>query len=174
MDQSKIGRFLKTLRKEKNITQEQFAEVIGVSNRTVSRWETGSNMPDLDVLIQIADYYEVEIREILDGEKRSGNMNEDLKETVLKVADYSNEEKLKLTRRMHALFLVGVFSGIVYLIMEKTGLADKDFTSGIAGFALGISFGMLIVGVIYTSRYMQTIRTFKKRVFLNMTQKTHK
>ncbi|MBR3514947.1 MAG: helix-turn-helix transcriptional regulator, partial [Lachnospiraceae bacterium] len=47
MDQIKIGTFLKTLRKEKNLTQEQLAEKLGVSNRTVSRWETGTNMPDI-------------------------------------------------------------------------------------------------------------------------------
>ena len=47
MDQKKIGRFLKELRKEKVITQEQLAEKINVSGRTVSRWETGSNMPDI-------------------------------------------------------------------------------------------------------------------------------
>ena len=47
MDTKKIGAFLKQCRKEKNLTQEQLAEKFGVSARTVSRWETGSNMPDL-------------------------------------------------------------------------------------------------------------------------------
>lgn len=75
MNQKMIGGFLKNLRKDKGITQEQFAEIMGVSGRTVSRWETGSNMPDLDILIQIADYYEVEIREILDGEWKNETMN---------------------------------------------------------------------------------------------------
>ena len=63
----KIGGFLKLLRKEKELTQEQLAERFYVSSRTVSRWETGSNMPDLSVLIEIADFYQVDIREILDG-----------------------------------------------------------------------------------------------------------
>lgn len=93
MDQKKIGSFLKELRKEKGITQEQFAETLGVSGRTVSRWETGSNMPDLDIIIEIADYYDVELREVLDGERKSESMNKEMEETVLKVADYSNEEK---------------------------------------------------------------------------------
>ena len=47
MDQMKIGVFLKELRKEKNLTQEQLAERLHVSGRTVSRWETGKNMPDI-------------------------------------------------------------------------------------------------------------------------------
>ena len=95
MDQQKIGAFLKELRKEKDVTQEQLAETLNVSRRTVSRWETGSNMPDLDILIEMADYYNVDIRELLDGERRSEQMNQEMKETVLKAADYINEEKLR-------------------------------------------------------------------------------
>ncbi len=64
MDQTKVGQFLKQLRKEKGITQEEFAEKIGVSGRTVSRWVTGSNMPDISLLVDIADFYEVDVREI--------------------------------------------------------------------------------------------------------------
>ena len=71
MDQKKIGVFLKELRKEKELTQEQLAEIVQVSNRTVSRWENGNNMPDLDILIELSDFYEVELREILDGERKS-------------------------------------------------------------------------------------------------------
>ena len=68
MNQQKIGVFLKVLRKQKGLTQEQIAEKFNVSNRTVSRWENGNNMPDLDILIEISDYYEVDLRELLDGE----------------------------------------------------------------------------------------------------------
>ena len=51
MDQKKIGNLLKKLRSEKGLTQEQLAEILNVSNRTVSRWETGSNMPDISLLV---------------------------------------------------------------------------------------------------------------------------
>jgi len=79
-----------------------------VSRRTVSRWETGSNLPELDILIEMADYYEVELPELLNGERKSGGMNRELEETVRKVAEYSNEDKLKITKRMHLLFIGGV------------------------------------------------------------------
>ena len=69
MDLVKIGRFLQELRKEKGLTQEQLAEQMGVARRTVSRWETGSNMPDLDILIELADLYAVDLRELLNGER---------------------------------------------------------------------------------------------------------
>lgn len=87
MDTKKIGAFLKQCRKEKNLTQEQLAEKFGVSSRTVSRWETGSNMPDLSILVELADYYDMDLKELLDGE-RSQPMNQEMRETLDKVADY--------------------------------------------------------------------------------------
>ena len=71
MNQQKMGELLKHLRKEKRMTQEQLAEHFYVSSRTVSRWETGSNMPDVSMLIDLADFYDVDIREIIDGERKS-------------------------------------------------------------------------------------------------------
>ena len=61
MDQRKIGSFLKELRQSKGITQEQLAEQLNVSNRSVSRWETGNNLPDLSLLITLADFYDIEV-----------------------------------------------------------------------------------------------------------------
>ena len=77
MDTKKIGAFLKQCRKEKNLTQEQLAEKFGVSARTVSRWESGINMPDLSILVQLDEYYDVAIRELLDGARRQ-TMNKDV------------------------------------------------------------------------------------------------
>ena len=97
MDQIKIGRFLSELRKEKGLTQEQLAEKFNVARRTVSRWETGSNMPDMDILIEMSDYYAVDLREILDGGRRD-NMDKEMKETILKVSEYENEGKKRSVR----------------------------------------------------------------------------
>lgn len=62
MNQRKIGSFIKELRKEKGLTQEQLAEQFGVSRRSVSRWETGNNLPDLDILVEMSDYFKVNLR----------------------------------------------------------------------------------------------------------------
>lgn len=71
MDQKKIGGFLRGLRKGRGITQEQLAEELGVSARTVSRWETGANMPDIGLLPEIADFYGVGIGLAVEGERLS-------------------------------------------------------------------------------------------------------
>ncbi len=52
MDSEKIGRFLKELRKGKGLTQERLSEKLGVTSRSISRWENGVNMPDLDLVIE--------------------------------------------------------------------------------------------------------------------------
>lgn len=164
MDLVKVGAFLQTLRKEKGLTQEQLAEQVGVARRTVSRWETGSNMPDLDILLELADFYSVDLREILDGERKSEQMNEELKETVLQVADYSNEEKARLLKRMHWMFIAGLIGFIVFLVITLLGLDTVSPYEGIGSFGLGIAFGMVVIGVIFTSRYASRIREFKMRL----------
>lgn len=72
MDQVKIGAFIAALRREKNMTQAQLGECLGVSQRAVSRWETGRNMPDLALLPELCRVLEVNIAELLDGERIEG------------------------------------------------------------------------------------------------------
>ena len=164
MDMTKIGRLLQTLRKEKGMTQEQLAEQMGVARRTVSRWETGSNMPDLDILMELSDFYSVDLREILNGERKSERMNEELKKTVLQVAEYSNEEKARLLRRMHWLFLAGLAGFVTFLVITLLDLSATAPFEAIGNFGLGIAFGMILLGVIFTSRYAVRIRAFKMRL----------
>ncbi len=168
MDLVKTGKFLQELRKENGLTQEQLAEQLGVARRTVSRWETGSNMPDMDILIELSDLYAVDLREILSGERKSERMDQDLKETVLQVADYSNEEKARLLRRMHWLFIAGLIGFVIFLLIALLGLDSTSPYEGIGSFGLGIAFGMLILGVIFTSRYALKIREFKLKLLGKM------
>ena len=100
MDQIKIGAFLKELRKDNNLTQEQIADKFGVSQRSVSRWENGNTMPDISILIELADFYNVDLREILKGERKAENMDADLKETLEMVSDYNKEEKKKIAKSL--------------------------------------------------------------------------
>jgi len=69
MNQEKIGKFIAKLRKDKNMTQEDLAQILGVNSRSVSRWETGKCMPDLSLLSPISEELEVSINELMSGEK---------------------------------------------------------------------------------------------------------
>lgn len=165
MDQQKTGSFLRELRKEKDITQEEFAEIMGVSNRAVSRWETGRNMPDLSILVEIADYYDVDIRELIDGERKSGKMDKDVKETALKAADYSNEERMRLMKRLHVFSWMGVAAFTVFIVLGGMGLADSGVTESIASTCAGLAFGILLVTAIYTNPRIYGFMAWKRKMF---------
>ena len=166
MDQQKIGRFLKELRKEKGITQEQLAEQFSVSNRTISRWENGNNMPDLDILIEISDYYEVDLREILNGERKSENMNKEMKETILQAVDYTNTEAEKYNKRVRLCNAIAMAFILLYIIIkDMTISANYPVVRAGADIAEGLGVGMLLAGLIVSSRYGAKVREFKQRIF---------
>ena len=122
MDQIKIGAFLKALRKEKNLTQEQAAEQLGVSNRTVSRWETGTNMPDISLLLEIAELYGVSIPELIEGERKSEKMNEEAKEVAARMSDYAETEKTTILKNITTESLLGVCALVVLMVLELLGI----------------------------------------------------
>lgn len=122
MNQKKIGIFLKQLRSEKGMTQEQFAESLSVSGRTVSRWETGTNMPDISLLVEIADFFDVSIPEIINGERKSEKMNEEVKEVAEAMSNYATTEKETLIKNVRIHSIIGSIAVIVYIILELTGL----------------------------------------------------
>lgn len=164
MDQKKIGTFLKELRKEKILTQEALAEILGVTNRSISRWENGVNMPDFDLVIEIANYYDISIEEILDGERKNEMIDKKTEQMLLKVADYESEEKQRFSKRICGLFIAAILAFILYSVLNFTGLDTKGGYEQIATYAIGIVFGALLVGALYTSGYMAKIKAFKKRV----------
>ena len=143
MDTKKIGAFLKQCRKEKNLTQEQLAEKFRVSARTVSRWETGTNMPDLSILVELAEYYDVEMRELLDGE-RSQAMNKEMRETLDKVAMYEEWTKRKALQAGNlafaSMFVIGVMAIIIQMLLTIN-----------IRFILGETVSVLAGGILYAS-----------------------
>lgn len=139
MDQKKVGLFLKTLRKEKNITQEVLAEALNVSSRTVSRWETGSNMPDISLLVELSEFYQVSIPEIIDGERKSEKMNQETKNTAIKIAEYSKNE-LNTEKRKIISALLMIFG--VFIIISALAIFPNESSWG--------SIYAIIGGVILT------------------------
>lgn len=150
MEQQKVGGFLKELRKERNMTQQQLAEQLNVSTRTVSRWETGTNMPDISVLVELAEFYDVSIPEIIDGERKSGKMDEEIKETALKLSDYAEAVNEKLKGRLFWLTIAALIGMITFIVIEIAGLDTPDsIYDKIASAGLGLDFGMLVVIAMY-------------------------
>ena len=125
MDPIRIGAFLKELRKERNMTLEAIAGKFGVTQRSVSRWENGTTMPDISVLIELADFYDIDIRELLRGERKSENMDTDLKETLEMVAEYTEADKAKILKKVYicgqGMLITSVASFIMYFVTMYIG-----------------------------------------------------
>ncbi len=164
MDLQKIGTFLKELRKEKELTQEQLAETLSVSRRTVSRWETGSNLPDLDLLVEMADLYRVELRELLDGERKEKPMDKELKETVLQVAEYSAAEKQRAARTVRIAFAIGIVSLVANAALNMLDLQETFWTGFLKGGTFALALVAMIFGILYTTGAMMKLQAFKLRL----------
>ncbi len=152
IDQIKIGGFLRELRKEKELTQEQLAEKFGVSSRSVSRWENGNTMPELGILVELADYYEVDIKEIIDGERKSEIMEKEEKETLRKVADYAEAEKKLVVKRRCIVTFIGTLIFVLsimigYVVFPKLP-EDSFLRNGSLGLVIGIIGVVLLWGIV--------------------------
>lgn len=145
MDQVKIGSLLKALRNEHGLSQEQLAEKFNVSSRSVSRWENGNTMPDISIMIELADFYDIDIRELLSGERKSDKMDENLKETLVMVADYTEEEKAKILKKVYicgqGMVITSVASMIVYFLgyIARLDIVLTPFLLILAGGIFGIN-----------------------------------
>lgn len=161
MDQKKIGLFLKTLRKEKNITQEVLAETLNVSSRTVSRWETGSNMPDISLLVELSEFYQVSIPEIINGERKSEKMNQETKDTAMKMAEYSknelNTEKRKIISVLLMIFGVFIIISAFAIFPNESSWGSIYAMIGGAILTVGIDFRMKSVLVKRVSRIWSVV-----------------
>ena len=115
MDQEKIGSFIAENRKAKGFTQIEFAEKLGVSNKSVSRWETGKNMPDVSLFLPICDALDISVNEFLIGERITTQENKKADEILVDTIQASNK-KLKSAQILiyifavlvNALFMIGV------------------------------------------------------------------
>ena len=164
MDQKKTGQFLKMLRNEKQMTQEQLAQVFNVSSRSVSRWETGSNLPDISLLVEIADFYDVDVREIIDGERKSEMMNNEVREVAEQMAAYAGKEKSKLLTFVQIVSIVGIVLLAASIVLQS--IRFEYDAKNIATLVVSI-LGLGVMGVItlYVTGVLQKIVKNKKGFF---------
>lgn len=163
MDQKKIGSFVRELRKEQRITQEDLAEKLNVSSRTISRWETGSNMPDISLLIEIADFFDVSIPEIINGERKSEKMDEEVKEVAEKLSDYADAEKVNIIKEIRKLSIGGVIALIAYFIIDTTGTASQNIILGkISLYCETLVYVTVIMIALYSTGLLSKIQRKNK------------
>ena len=136
MDQIAIGRYIARKRKEQNLTQEQLSEQLGVSNKTISKWENGKCMPDYSLIQKLCEALDVTLPELMDGEDAAENS----------VRVYDDEQILDLLRRTQELARQkNILSGLVLIVLGIASGAMSKTTGGtdvqkfIAGILMGLS-----------------------------------
>lgn len=129
MNQEKIGKFIAESRKAKGITQKEFAETLGVTDKTVSRWENGHYLPDISLFNEVCKVLDIEITELLNGEKLKNEENrEEVNQIIMKIVNISNSEinknkKKNIIISIIILFcVIGLFGSILVLIKNKSNI----------------------------------------------------
>ena len=113
MNQEKIGKFIAKLRKEKNMTQEQLAEKMGVSINAVSKWERGISFPDVSLYKKLCNELNISIEELINGEKDS---SESAKEKALITSIKERENVKKKSKKLFVILSITFFIIISFLI----------------------------------------------------------
>lgn len=109
MNQEKTGRFIARLRKEKNMTQNDLAKKLGITDRAVSKWENGRGMPDISLLMPLCELLDISINELLSGERLDKEAYEErFEENIIGTIDYT-DKRLKKTKKLFAVILLTVF-----------------------------------------------------------------
>lgn len=167
MNQIKIGKFIAALRKEKGMTQEQLGEKLGVTNKTVSRWENGNYMPDVEMLSLLSEEFGVSINELISGERI---LTEDFRKaaddnlvTALNNSTFTLKEKIAFFKKkwLHehistiALCIVAWIGIIIWTALKLRG-SDAYPLLGTIGSMLAIIFYMVLRNrmMIYVERHI--------------------
>ena len=142
MNQEKIGKFISELRREKNMTQEQLAEKMGVTNKSISRWENGKTMPDLSIIAILAEELNVEVSELLNGRKMTKEELEKLRDTINNIIMYSNIEKKEKTTKLNNYFKAGLICILIVILDNQFDLLSYIFKGNITDFLDGVLCGL--------------------------------
>ncbi|MBQ3986315.1 MAG: helix-turn-helix transcriptional regulator [Oscillospiraceae bacterium] len=138
MDMIKMGSFLAELRKENNLTQAELGEKLGVTNKTISRWETGTYMPPVEMLEELSHMYNMTINELLSGKKLSTEEYKEMAEynikDTLKASAFSLKEKQEFYKKKwlkdHTAIMV--FIGLCIIAVFVAGAIMKNPLIGYA------------------------------------------
>ncbi len=143
MDQIAIGKFITKKRKEQNLTQEQLAERLGVSNKTVSKWETGKCMPDYSTVEFLCKELNTTLAELMNGDEDEKSIHTYDNEQIVAMIKEMNDLK---TAKTMIIGLILIIMGSIMLVFSQFlgGTAIQDF---ISGFMLGISIPEILLGI---------------------------
>ena len=160
MNQEKIGKFIAKCRKDKKMTQQELAEKLGVTDKSIGNWENGRNMPDLSLFKPLCDELEITINELLSGEKlKKEEYQEKFEENIINTIDYSSK-KINLVRNNLGIVLLvlGVLISFTAMTMFRSESSWGSIYSVVGG----------IISLIGVSKLTKKYK-FKKRILICIT-----
>ena len=149
MDQVKTGKLISKKRKERGLTQEQLAERLGVSNKTISKWENGRCMPDYSVIKLLCDELKITVPELINGEEDAEKSTSELNDEQLIELIERTQDLEKQKTSLYGIILIVMGIALTALSNTIGGSNIKDFISGML---LGISIAEMLVGVYVVGR----------------------
>ena len=158
MNQEKIGKFIAECRKTKNMTQQELAEKLNVSDRTVGNWENGRNMPDLSLFKPLCNELNISLNDLMSGEKvKEREYQEKLEENTINIIDYTNK---KIENRNHFIGLIFITFGVLISI-TAIAIFPSESSWGSIYSVLGA-----IIFLIGVSRFTKRL-SYPKRLISN-------
>ena len=132
MDIRAMCLFLKDLRKERGLTQDQAAEALFVSSKTVSRWETGATIPDLETLVKLAEFYQVDVRELIDGKRFASEEDAESrgKNALRAAAEYGRHTEKRAVLRAVLTMLAAVLLIAAVCAFFGWTVPEEEFSTG--------------------------------------------
>ena len=165
MDQVKIGKFIAQCRKEKQITQEELGEKLGVTNKTISRWENGHYLPDIEMMQLLSKEFNISINELISGEKIKDSEYKEKAESnliaVLENSSFTLKEKIDFYKKKW--LKEHIFSNIMSFIFWLVFMIILKFQN-INSYILGSISGIFVV-FLYTIKYNQMMIYVEEKVY---------
>lgn len=160
MNQQKIGKFIAKKRKDKNLTQEQLSNILGVTNRTILNWENGKCMPDYSFLIPICDALDISINELINGKEEE---SKDSIELIIEYLDRNRKNNLKQKQTLGKIFLIG---GILVTTFIMFFIPTEYIYIKIPDPTIFVYLGTILAIVGFS--LINNKYNFKKRTILNI------
>lgn len=158
MDQDKIGKFILECRKKQKMTQNELSEKLGVTDRAISNWENGRNMPDLSLFKPLCELLDISINDLISGEKVSEDKyQEKLEENIISTIDYTNK---KVSEKNDLVGIIFIAFGIMIAITAMTIFPSESSWGSIYSIFGGI------VSLIGISKFSKKLN-YEKRIIIN-------
>ena len=148
MDQIKIGKFIASCRKEQGMTQAVLAEKLGISDRAVSKWETGKSMPDSGIMLELCDLLKINVNELLSGEKIMAEFyDKRAEENLLAMKRQIEEKNRQMLRAEYWIIIPAVLAGLVMVFVASFVAMPAWLRGLLIAFALAMIFIVAFIAV---------------------------